>query len=121
MEKVTLIRYKAQCGKLYTSKQGAVRHEENCMCFSNPQFRSCHTCKHNLGLEQGDDYGASRICDKAGQFDDGKFFIPNTAFGDCINCPMWESDTYKGPFKKWVGYAKQQPAQTEIINDNLPF
>ena len=44
MEKVTVVKYKTDCGKLYSTKCGAKKHEKNCCCWKNPKLKTCMTC-----------------------------------------------------------------------------
>lgn len=93
MNVVTVKRYVCDCGKRYSKKSIAEKHEINCKCFTNPKFKTCKTCKHGKLSSDSDDYTHWKYweCEHK-DFDYEKDFIP--AFEGCkdlcINCKYWE-------------------------------
>jgi len=117
-EKITLIRFKAICGRVFASKQGAVRHENHCMCFTNPAYRSCRSCKHE-GKLYNDSDGSGHVwpmkdCHhpESGLIDFDRFKISENSL-DCIGCPFWGNDNYTGPFENWKAKRKERSEQTD--------
>ena len=118
-EKITVIRFKAICGRTFASKQGAIRHEKACMCFTNPAYKSCRTCKHEGDLyndsDGSDNVWPMKDCNhpESGLIDFDLFSISSKAL-DCIGCPFWENDLYSGPFEDWKAKRAERLAQEEI-------
>jgi len=41
-----VIRYYSDCGRGFWKKQKAITHDANCVCWGNPKFKTCLSCKH---------------------------------------------------------------------------
>lgn len=98
-EKVQVIKYKCACGKKYSTKRLAERHEENCKCWTNPKFRTCKTCRFGKQVQDSDDAGNSWKqwqCSNPEFNYDIHFKAAHTNAPDlCINCLKWESKNHK--------------------------
>lgn len=100
MEKVKIVRYRADCGRLFSKKVACQSHEKACTCWENPKFRTCKTCKwgrlvnDSNGMEHEPQFlqkWREWDCQNP-KFDYGLHFTPahEKAPDLNINCPMWE-------------------------------
>jgi len=93
--------YKSDCGKLYAKKQSAIAHETICKCWSNPNLKTCVTCKFGQlikdsnGMEHEPQYlhtWKQWECSNV-EFNYDTMFTqaPNDNTESlCINCPVHE-------------------------------
>jgi len=99
MYKKRVIRYFADCGKGFWSKQSTIKHEQKCTCWTNPKLRTCKTCV--FGNIEIDSNGMDAPYLETWAYYDctNPKFIEATDFTPahktnptlCINCPKWEN------------------------------
>ena len=57
MKSKKVIRYYADCGKGFWKKVTALDHETSCKCWTNPQRKTCKTCKYGEKIPYESDTG----------------------------------------------------------------
>lgn len=94
-----VLRYYTPCGRGFWKKQSAIKHEENCKCWTNPKFKTCKTCRHNLVSYDEDDYsigykgeGYTNECRIGVEYEGPEWTAAHEKAPDInINCPKWEA------------------------------
>lgn len=94
-------RFYADCGKAFWNKKSCTTHEQNCVCWTNPKFKTCKTCK--FGKQVNDSNGMEHEpqllhtwrqweCSNP-KFNYDIHFTPahKNAEDLNINCTIWES------------------------------
>lgn len=101
MKEVKRTRYIADCGRGFWNKKKCQHHEGVCVCWKNPKYKTCLTCKHNRvvndsnGMEHEAQFlqtWTSNGCQNPAFDYDAHFTEAHEKAPDvCINCPVWES------------------------------
>lgn len=102
MQKKQVTIFITDCGKKYFSQSGAKNHEGYCKCWSNPNFKTCVSCRFgNLINDSNGMESEPQFLHTWKQWDCGnaymdfdKYFTqaPNdTTNSLCINCPKWQA------------------------------
>lgn len=89
MEEKLVKIYIADCGKKYHSRSGAIAHEKNCKCWTNPKHKTCLTCDWALNQDR------RHMCFNE-DFNKDIHFTPahENAPKLNINCPLWSHESY---------------------------
>lgn len=100
-EKIMVVKYKCACGKRYSAKRLAERHEVVCTCWTNPKYKTCKTCvfgeqvKDSNGMEHEPQYLETWNVWECNNPDFNYNIHHNPAHANapdlCINCTKWES------------------------------
>lgn len=101
MEKILVVRYKAECGRRFSSKRSCEKHETVCVCWTNPKLKTCKTCRFAKVMHDSNGmFHEPQFLDTWRQtectnnnFDYDTQFTPahEKALDININCPLWES------------------------------
>lgn len=99
MEKIIEIKYKADCGRKFSRKSAAEKHETVCKCWTNPKHKTCKTCKFGRlindsnGMHHEPQYlhtWREWECQNSGFCYDEHFTRAHEKAPDLnINCPLW--------------------------------
>lgn len=92
--------WQCDCGKNYFTKQGAKNHEKVCVCWTNPKYKTCLTCKFyrvftdSNGMEH-EPYNLEtwkQVKYTNPLFKDYMFHAVHKNAPDInMNCPVWEN------------------------------